>query len=101
MKDGVQMRCERENEEWKKRSAGRSIKEILNPRPGAGDVAHFITVRDRRTFTRGGLLGDNRPEERNVCRCAFYTAHIDYTAIALHSALMTEEWNIYMPGDIR
>lgn len=42
------------NEEWKDRKARRSIREILNPKPGAGDVAHFITVRDGCTFRGGG-----------------------------------------------
>lgn len=53
MEDGVQKRCERENEEWKERSTRRSIREILNLRPRAGDVARFITVRDLCTVSVG------------------------------------------------
>lgn len=104
MKDGAQKRCEQENEGWKERSTSRSIREILNPKAwgrGRGPFHHC----QRSPYIHGGeggvLLGYNRPKGRNVWRCAVCTAHIDYSAIALHSALMTEEWNIYMSVHIR
>lgn len=56
MKDGAQKRCEQENEGWKERSTGRSIREILNPKAwgrGRGPFHHC----QRSPYIHGGEGG--------------------------------------------
>lgn len=56
MKDAVQKRCERENEGWKKRSARRSIREILNLTARGGGRGPFHHCQ-RLPYIHGGGVG--------------------------------------------